>query len=92
VLCIDSVGFEAVGHTTGSGNGITSGGMHYHSKVLDPIYEPANPIQVLEWMYQCARKLSTLSVPGAYSSIPFRLMLNKRVASRFSNRYITNLN
>jgi S-(hydroxymethyl)glutathione dehydrogenase/alcohol dehydrogenase len=86
VLCIDAVGFEAVGHTTGSGNGITSGGMHDHSKVSDPIYEPANPIQVLEWMCQCARKFSTLSVPGAYSSaydkFPFGQMWNKELSIR----------
>jgi S-(hydroxymethyl)glutathione dehydrogenase / alcohol dehydrogenase len=86
VLCIDSVGFEAVGHTTGSGNGITSGGMHDHSKVSDPIYEPANSIQVLEWMCQCARKFSTLSVPGAYSSsydkFLFGQMWNKELSIR----------
>ena len=83
VLCIDAVGFEAVGHTScqnkdngnsdsnnknndsGSNN---SNGIHDHSKVTNPIYEPANPIQVLEWMCQSARKYSTLSIPGVYGS------------------------
>lgn len=84
VLCIDAVGFEAFGHTAGSSSGSTSGvGIHDHSKVSDPIYEPANPIQVLEWMCQSARKFSTLSVPGAYSSsydrFPFGQMWNKEL-------------
>ena len=86
VLCIDAVGFEAVGHTAGSSNGTTSGGIHDHSKVSNPIYEPANPIQVLEWMCQSARKFSTLSVPGAYSSsydkFPFGQMWNKELSIR----------
>ena len=86
VLCIDAVGFETVGHTAGSGNDNTSGGIHDHSKVSDPIYEPANPIQVLDWMCQSARKFSTLSVPGAYSStydkFPFDQMWNKELSIR----------
>ena len=63
VLCIDAVGFEAVGHTPGSINKGSSSGIHDHSTVSNPVYEPVNPIQVFEWMYQSARKFSTVSVP-----------------------------
>jgi len=90
VLCIDAVGFESVGHTPSDGgnsnnsNISNSSGVHDHSKVSDPIYEPANPIQVLEWMCQSARKYSTLSVPGAYVSaydkFPFGQMWNKELS------------
>jgi S-(hydroxymethyl)glutathione dehydrogenase/alcohol dehydrogenase len=85
VLCIDAVGFEAVGHTPTKGNNNPSNtGVHDHSKVSDPIYEPVNPIQVLDWMCQSARKYSTLSVPGAYSStydkFPFGQMWNKELS------------
>ena len=70
-LCIDAVGFEAVGHTgqdQSNGDTYFLVVIHDHSKVSNPIYEPANPIQVLEWMCQSARKFSTLSVPGATCS------------------------
>ncbi len=88
VLCIDAVGFEAVGHTSregGGGNSNNSGSsLHDHTKVSDPIYEPANPIQVLDWMCQSARKYSTLSVPGVYGSaydkFPFGQMWNKELS------------
>lgn len=91
VVCIDAVGFEAVGHTSSSGgvgnnsnNSSISGEVHDHSKVSDPIYEPANPVQVLDWMCQSARKYSTLSIPGAYVSVydkfPFGQMWNKELS------------
>ena len=96
-LCIDAVGFEAVGHTSSQDNGNSysnnkntdsdsnsSNGIHDHSKVSDPIYEPANPIQVREWMCQSARKYSTLSIPGVYGSaydkFPFGQMWNKELS------------
>ena len=41
---------------------------HDHSEVSDPAYEPANPLQVINWMCQAARKYSTLSIPGVYGS------------------------
>jgi hypothetical protein len=50
---------------------------HDHSKVSDPAYEPANPLQVSKWMSQSARKYSTLAIPGVYGSeydkLPFGL-------------------
>ena len=81
VICIDAVGYEAVGHThnnkgedgisgsnSGSGDNTTATVMHDHSKISDPTYEPANPLQVTNWMSQVARKFSTISIPGVYVS------------------------
>jgi len=51
-ICIDAVGYEAVGH---SGNG------HDHKGV-------PNPLQVITWITQAARKYSTVGIPGAYGS------------------------
>ena len=63
-ICIDAVGYEAVGHTGGS----SSNKGHDHSKVSNPAYEPANPLQIINWMCQIARKYSTISIPGVYGS------------------------
>jgi S-(hydroxymethyl)glutathione dehydrogenase/alcohol dehydrogenase len=40
-ICIDAVGYEAVGHAGSGKNG------HDHSKVSNPVYEPSNPLQVI---------------------------------------------
>ena len=63
-ICIDAVGYEAVGHAGGS----SSNKGHDHSKVSNPAYEPANPLQIINWMCQIARKYSTISIPGVYGS------------------------
>ncbi|MFL6399631.1 MAG: zinc-binding dehydrogenase, partial [Nitrososphaeraceae archaeon] len=63
-ICIDAVGYEAVGHTSGSESNIG----HDHSKVSNPAYEPANPLQIINWICQAARKYSTISIPGVYGS------------------------
>lgn len=57
VVCIDAVGFESVGHTPSSPSGDSNkkngnnssngGGVHDHSQVSDPIYEPANQYRYL---------------------------------------------
>jgi threonine dehydrogenase-like Zn-dependent dehydrogenase len=63
------VGYEAVGYTTssaGDGNSIKG---HDHSKGSNPAYEPANPLQITNWMCQAARKYSTISIPGIYGSV-----------------------
>jgi S-(hydroxymethyl)glutathione dehydrogenase/alcohol dehydrogenase len=68
-ICIDAVGYEAVGHAGGgSGSSISSNKGHDHSKVSNPAYEPANPLQIINWMCQIARKYSTISIPGVYGS------------------------
>jgi len=58
-ICIDAVGYEAVGH---SGHG------HDHRGISNPAYEPANPLQVITWITQAARKYSTVSIPGVYGT------------------------
>jgi S-(hydroxymethyl)glutathione dehydrogenase / alcohol dehydrogenase len=71
VICIDAVGYEAVGHTGGignGGNGDSQNPKHNHSEVSDPAYEPANPLQVINWMSQAARKYSIVSIPGVYGA------------------------
>jgi S-(hydroxymethyl)glutathione dehydrogenase/alcohol dehydrogenase len=55
-VCIDCVGYEAVGH-------------HEHARVENPTYDPMNPVQVLTWISQCARKASTVGIPGVYGSL-----------------------
>ncbi|MGI0052214.1 MAG: zinc-dependent alcohol dehydrogenase [Nitrososphaeraceae archaeon] len=83
-ICIDAVGYEAVGHMkAGSNNGYKG---HDHSKVTNPAYEPANPLQVINWMCQAARKYSTISIPGVYGSdydkFPLGQLFNKELQIR----------
>jgi S-(hydroxymethyl)glutathione dehydrogenase / alcohol dehydrogenase len=75
VICIDAVGYEAVGHASSnsSNKGEDSSNYNYkkghdHSKVSNPAYEPSNPLQIINWMCQAARKYSTISIPGVYGS------------------------
>ncbi|MGC1132315.1 MAG: alcohol dehydrogenase catalytic domain-containing protein, partial [Nitrososphaeraceae archaeon] len=75
VICIDAVGYEAVGHSGRNNDGENSNGSnsrsksgHDHSKVSNPAYEPANPLQVIHWICQAARKYSTISIPGVYGA------------------------
>lgn len=52
-ICIDAVGFEAIGH-------------HNHARVENPSLDPQNPVQVLTWISEAARKFSTVGIPGVY--------------------------
>jgi len=36
--------------------------IHNHSQISKPAYEPGNPLQVINWMSQSARKYSTISI------------------------------
>ncbi len=101
-ICIDAVGFEAVGHLAGNGNvghvrsiaynESNNGGNdinnnnhlhHNHSTVCNPAYNSLNPIQVITWMAQVAKKYSTISIPGVYSSgcdqFPLGLLFNRNI-------------
>jgi S-(hydroxymethyl)glutathione dehydrogenase/alcohol dehydrogenase len=102
-ICIDAVGFEAVGHMAGNdghihnitGNGSNNddnggGGKksnnnphHDHSTVSNPQYNPVNPLQVITWMAQVAKKYSTISIPGVYGSgydqFPLGLLFNRNI-------------
>jgi S-(hydroxymethyl)glutathione dehydrogenase/alcohol dehydrogenase len=66
-LCIDAVGYEAVGGHMMTQNTNKYEG-HDHSAVENPAYEPSDPLQVINWMCQAARRYSTLSIPGVYGS------------------------
>jgi S-(hydroxymethyl)glutathione dehydrogenase / alcohol dehydrogenase len=99
VKCIDAVGFEAVGHFAGNGIGIggssssIGGGIskegnsinpnHDHEQITNPEYNPVNPLQVITWMAQVAKKYSTISIPGVYGSgydqFPLGLLFNRNV-------------
>jgi S-(hydroxymethyl)glutathione dehydrogenase/alcohol dehydrogenase len=51
-ICIDAVGYEAVGHMAGNasdGTAMNNGKKenHDHSKVANPAYDPGNPLQVI---------------------------------------------
>jgi S-(hydroxymethyl)glutathione dehydrogenase/alcohol dehydrogenase len=104
-ICIDAVGYEAVGHMAGNvsrdnnGNGDqTSNGNldiqnttnnngnnqnHDHTKVSKPAYEPGNPLQIITWMCQAAKKYSAISIPGVYGSaydqFPLGLLFNRNI-------------
>ncbi len=52
-VCIDAVGYEAVGH-------------HSHDASSNPAYIPQNSLQVINWIVQVARKFSTVGIPGVY--------------------------
>jgi S-(hydroxymethyl)glutathione dehydrogenase/alcohol dehydrogenase len=97
VICIDAVGFESVGHMAGNvsvrdGNNLQIKGSiennpakdHDHSKVNIPAYQPLNPVQVITWMSQIAKKYSTISIPGvyatAYDQFPLGLLFNRNVS------------
>ena len=76
-ICIDAVGFEAVGHFAGNPH------HHNHSTVSNPAYNPVNPLQVITWMAQVAKKYSTISIPGVYGSgydqFPLGLLFNRNI-------------
>ena len=94
-ICIDAVGYEAVGHT--AGNIVSNEGNNTfsikpssdklssdHSQVTLPAYQPANPLQVITWMCEVAKKYSTVSIPGVYGSgydqFPLGLLFNRNVS------------
>jgi S-(hydroxymethyl)glutathione dehydrogenase / alcohol dehydrogenase len=96
-ICIDAVGYEAVGHMAGNigggngdrgrgGKGNNNNKGHDHSTVSNPAYEPGNPLQVITWMCQAAKKYSTISIPGVYGSaydqFPLGLLFNRNIQIR----------
>ena len=56
------------------------------SRVFNPAYEPANPLHVINWMCQIARKYSTISIPGiygsAYDQFPLGQLFNRELQIR----------
>jgi threonine dehydrogenase-like Zn-dependent dehydrogenase len=55
-------------------------------KVSKPACEPANPLQVINWICQAARKYSTISIPGvygaAYDQFPLGQLFNRELQVR----------
>jgi S-(hydroxymethyl)glutathione dehydrogenase / alcohol dehydrogenase len=72
----------------GKGNNNNNKG-HDHSNVSNPAYEPGNPLQVITWMCQAAKKYSTISIPGVYGSaydqFPLGLLFNRNIQSGWDN-------
>jgi len=79
VICIDAVGYEAVGHFADNSHHPH----HDHSTVSNPAYDPVNSLQVITWMAQIAKKNSTISIPGVYGSgydqFPLGLLFNRNI-------------
>jgi len=83
-ICIDAVGYEAVGHFAGNPNHHNHHHLHHdQSSVSNPAYNPVNPLQVFTWMTQIAKKNSTISIPGVYGSgydqFPLGLLFNRNI-------------
>jgi|KBSMisStaDraftv2_1062788.scaffolds.fasta_scaffold58872_2 S-(hydroxymethyl)glutathione dehydrogenase/alcohol dehydrogenase len=95
-ICIDAVGYEAVGHMAGNvrmmdgenlkihGTDVNINKGHEHEKVNLPAYQPSNPLQIITWMSQIAKKYSTISIPGvyanAYDQFPLGILMNRNIS------------
>ena len=72
-------------HTQGNknNNSSSSNQNHDHSKLSKPAYEPGNPLQIITWMCQAAKKYSAISIPGVYGSaydqFPLGLLFNRNI-------------
>jgi S-(hydroxymethyl)glutathione dehydrogenase / alcohol dehydrogenase len=55
-VCIDAVGYEAMGHMQSP-------------SVPKPAYMNQNPLQVINWITNVARKFSTVGIPGVYNGL-----------------------
>jgi len=82
-ICVDAVGYEAVGH-------------HPDHQMKEPPYEKLNPIQVIEWIGQSARKYSTVGIPGVYSGafnkFPFGQLFMRELNIRMGQCPVKNYN
>jgi S-(hydroxymethyl)glutathione dehydrogenase/alcohol dehydrogenase len=82
-VCIDAVGYEAIGHAKAP-------------QVKHPAYERQNPLQALTWITKCARKFSTVGVPGvyvgAYDEFPFGEMFNRELHIKMGQCPVKNYN
>lgn len=83
VICIDAVGYEAVGH-------------HKAPEITDPVYEKQNPLQVINWIVQVARKFSTAAIPGvymgAYNQFPLGQIFQRELQLRMGQCPVKNYN
>ena len=69
-ICIDAVGFEAINPTG-------------QPQSDDTANEPIDPVQVLTWISQCARRFSTVGIPGVYTisldNFPMGMFFNREL-------------
>ncbi len=83
-ICVDAVGYEAVGHHPAA------------PKMENPAYEKLNPIQVIEWVSQAARKYSTVGIPGVYigtfDKFPFGQLFSRELNIRMGQCPVKNYN
>ncbi len=82
-ICIDAVGYEAVGH-------------HKAPQVKHPAYENEDPLQVINWICQAARKFSNVGIPGvyigAYDQFPLGQIFHKELQLRMGQCPVKNYN
>ena len=59
------------------------GPYHSHENISNAGYEPFNPLQVITWIAQVAKKYSVVSIPGVYGSaydqFPLGLLFNRNI-------------
>ncbi len=71
-VCIDCVGYEAVGHRTTP-----------QARKQGQAYPNENPLQVINWITQVARKYSAVGIPGVYQgsfdAFPFGEIFNREL-------------
>ncbi|HQP91684.1 MAG TPA: alcohol dehydrogenase catalytic domain-containing protein [Candidatus Omnitrophota bacterium] len=86
-ICIDCVGYEALGHNHRSSE---------EAGISNPAYPNEYPMQVFEWMSQTASKFSTLGIPGVYNSsycnFPLGQLFQKEVQIRMGQCPVKNYN
>lgn len=86
-ICIDCVGYEAIGH-----NHKTA----VEAGVSGSAYPNEYPMQVFEWMAETASKFSTLGIPGVYISdycnFPLGKLFQKEVQVRMGQCPVKNYN
>jgi S-(hydroxymethyl)glutathione dehydrogenase/alcohol dehydrogenase len=82
-ICIDAVGYEAVGH-------------HKGPHVKHAAYKNQNPLQVLTWISQAARKFSAVGIPGVYlgsfDQFPLGEFFNRELHLRMGQCPVKNYN
>ncbi|MFA5038323.1 MAG: zinc-dependent alcohol dehydrogenase [Candidatus Omnitrophota bacterium] len=86
-ICIDCVGYEAIGHDHKSAA---------DAGLRNPAYANEYPLQVFEWMAKTARKFSTLGIPGvylsAYDGFPLGDLFQKELQIRMGQCPVKNYN
>ncbi len=82
-ICIDAVGYEAVGH-------------RQSPQVKKPVFKNQNPVQVIAWISEAARKFSTIGIPGvyvgAYDDFPFGKLFQRELHIRMGQCPVKNYN